>query len=138
MNADPNLRKSRFLRFLLAGAANTIIGIALYPVLLWLVPPLRARYMLALAISQVTCVCLAYVIHKLGVFRTRGNVVREFSVFSTFYVIVLAANWLILPLLVEAAHIAPAIAQLIFIVPVVLGSYLWHSRVTFAFVDKNE
>lgn len=122
---------ARPLRFLLAGGLNTAFGLAFYPLLLWAVPSMRSHYLAALGISQLVCLCFAYATYKLGVFRTRGNLAREFGVFSGFYLSVYAANWAVLPLLVEGAGVHPSLVQLGFNLIVVAGSYLWHSRVTF-------
>lgn len=121
----------RPLRFLLAGAANTALGLSFYPLLLWAVPTLHKHYMIALAISQAVCLCVAYMTYKFGVFRTQGNVAREFGVFTSFYLFIYAANWAALPLLVEVGGIHPSFAQLGFNLIVILGSYFWHSRITF-------
>lgn len=121
----------RPLRFLIAGAANTALGLTFYPFLLWAVPFFRTHYLLALALSQVVCLCFAYMTYKFGVFRTRGNVAREFGFFSGFYLFNYAANWALLPLLVEFGHIHPSIVQTGFNLVVIAGSYFWHSRVTF-------
>jgi putative flippase GtrA len=127
----------RPLRFLVAGAINTLFGLAFYPLLLWSVPMLHRRYLLALGISQIVCVCFAFFTYKLGVFRTRGNIAREFSAFSTFYILSCGLNWLALPLLVELGHISPIIAQVGFNLVTILGSFFWHSRVTFAVPAKG-
>jgi len=121
----------RPLRFLIAGGLNTALGLSFYPFLLWAVPFFHTHYLLALGISQVVCLCFAYATYKFGVFRTQGNVGREFGAFSGFYLFNYAANWAVLPLLVEAGGLHPSIVQLGFNVLVVVGSYFWHSRVTF-------
>ena len=121
----------RPLRFLVAGGLNTLVGLAFYPLLLWSVPILHTHYMIALGISQAICLCFAFIIYKLGVFRTRGNLAREFAKFASFYLINYALNWLALPLLVEAGGVPPIIAQVGFSLLVMVGSYFWHSRLTF-------
>ena len=121
----------RPLRFLIAGAANTLLGLTLYPALLWAFPLLHTHYMIALGIAQVVCLCFAYATYKFGVFRTQGNVAREFGVFSTFYLLIYLANWAALPLLVELGRVPPAISQIGFNIVTIVGSYVWHSRVTF-------
>lgn len=122
---------SRPLRYLIAGAANTALGLTFYPLLLWIVPFFRTHYMIALGVSQAVCLCFAYLTYKFGVFRTRGNVAREFSIFSGFYLFVYMTNWAALPLLVEVGGIKPWIAQFGFNLVVIVGSYFWHSHVTF-------
>ncbi len=121
----------RPLRFLVVGGINTALGLTFYPLLLWTFPYFRAHYLIALGIAQAVCLCFAFVTHKFAVFRTRGNVLREFASFSSFYLFNYAANWAALPLLVELGGVAPVIAQFGFTAVLVIGSYFWHSRVTF-------
>lgn len=121
----------RPLRFLIAGAANTAFGLAIYPLLLWSVPALHTHYMIALGVAQAVSLCFAFTTYKLGVFRTRGNIAREFGTFSGFYLINYAANWLALPLLVEIGGLSPIVAQFGFTLVLIVGSYFWHSRLTF-------
>ena len=122
----------RPLRFLAAGAANTAFGLAIYPLLLWSTPLLRTHYLLALGIAQAVSLCFAFATYKIGVFRTHGNLAREFGAFSSFYLFNYAANWAALPLLVELAGVPPVLAQLGFTALLIVGSYFWHSRVSFA------
>jgi putative flippase GtrA len=124
-------RGERPLRFLLAGAANTAFGLALYPLLLWSVPAFHTHYLIALGAAQAVSLCFAFATYKIGVFRTRGNVAREFGTFSSFYLFNYAANWAALPLLVELGRIPPIVAQLGFTALLIVGSWFWHSRVTF-------
>ena len=121
----------RPLRFLIAGGLNTVMGLAFYPLLLLTVPLFRTHYLAALAIAQVVCLVFAFTTYKIGVFRTRGNIVAEFARFASFYLVNYAANWLALPLLVEKAGWSPIIVQFGFTSIVIVGSYFWHSRVTF-------
>jgi len=123
----------RPIRFLAAGALNTAVGLTLYPLMLWSVPLLRTHYLIALGIAQAACLMFAFATYKLGVFRTRGGLGREFALFSSFYVVNYAANWAALPALVELGGIHPIIAQTAFTVVLIAGSWLWHSRVTFKY-----
>ncbi|AQR75354.1 GtrA family protein [Sphingomonas sp. LM7] len=125
------IRAHRPVRFLLAGAANTAFGLAIYPLLLWSVPAFHTHYLIALGLAQAISLCFAFATYKLGVFRTRGNVAREFGTFSSFYLFNYAANWAALPLLVELGGVPPIVAQLGFTALLILGSWFWHSRVTF-------
>jgi putative flippase GtrA len=125
------MRGERPLRFMLAGAANTAFGLAIYPLLLWSVPTFHTHYLIALGVAQAISLCFAFATYKIGVFRTRGNVAREFGTFSSFYLFNYAANWAALPLLVELGGIPPIVAQLGFTAVLILGSWFWHSRVTF-------
>jgi len=131
MSALAALAERRPVRFLIAGAANTALGLALFPLLLWSVPHLRTHYLMALGIAQVVCLAFAFATHKFGVFRTRGNLAREFAVFASFYLVNYAANWVALPLLVEFGGVSPVPAQIGFTLAAIVGSWFWHSRVTF-------
>lgn len=122
---------SRPLRFLAAGALNTAFGLAFYPLLLWAVPLFNTHYMIALGIAQAVCLCFAFSTYKFGVFRTRGDILREFTTFSGYYLFNYAANWAALPLLVELAGMSPVVAQLGFTAVLIVGSWFWHNRVTF-------
>ena len=119
------------LRFLIAGGINTVFGLSFYPLLLWSVPQLHRQYMLGLVIAQGVSLSFAFTVYKLTVFRTRGALLREFSRFLPFYLVNYAINWATLPLLVRGAGLDPIVAQFGFTVVLIVGSYLWHSRVTF-------
>ncbi len=122
----------RRLRFILAGGLNTAIGLSFFPVILWISPWLYKNYMVGLILSQITCTIIAFAIHKFLVFRTgRVNVLREFYAFASFYLFNYAVNIAALPALVGGLGMSPIIAQVGFSVIVVVGSYFWHSHVTF-------
>lgn len=120
------------LRFLIVGGINTLVGLAAYPALLLLAPWFRTHYFLGLLLVQFLCTCFAFVTHKYGTFRARGNVLSEIWKFSSFYLVNYAANWVALPAMVELGGIDPIIAQLGFSIVVLVASYFWHSRVSFA------
>lgn len=119
------------VRFVLAGGVNTLFGLAIYPLLLWLVEPLHRRYMLGLVVAQALSLCVAFAVYKLTVFRTRSGALGEFARFLPFYLAVYAINWLALPLLVDAMRLDPVVAQFGFSIVAMIGGYAWHSRITF-------
>jgi putative flippase GtrA len=123
--------RGRPLRFLIAGGLNTLVGLTAYPILLWSSAWFYTHYLVALLVVQVFCLCFAFTTYKVGVFRTRGNIVSEFVRFSSYYMGTYAVNWLVLPALVEGAKIDPIIAQYIYAFIVLIGSYFWHSSISF-------
>ena len=127
----PRALMGKPLRFLIAGAINTAFGLSFYPLLLLSAPLFQRHYLAALGVAQVVCLCFAYATYKLGVFRTRGGIAREFGAFSSFYLISYAANWAVLPLFVELARISPIVVQTGFTVATVASSWFWHTRITF-------
>ena len=120
------------VRFLLAGALNTAIGLAVYPSLYFLAAPLKLHYLTILVISQVVCVTFAFLTNKFLVFRTSGNYLRESGKFLTFHSFYFLLNLAALPALVELAGMNPVWAQTLFAVLVIVTSYFWHSRITFS------
>lgn len=135
--AAPRTLRDRFaasdrpLRFLAAGALNTGFGLAIFPLLLWSSDWLEHHYMVALLIAQFSSVLFAFTAYRIGVFRAKGDMARQFGLFSSFYIFNYLLNWATLPLLVEVGGIHPIIAQLGFAIVLMIGSYFWHSRVTF-------
>ena len=119
------------IRFLLAGGFNTIFGLAFYPLLMWTFGPHGLNYMVALIISQVICVIVAFVTQKTMVFRTRGNVISEMIKFSSFYMIYFVFVAAFLAIVVEIFHVNPILGQFCLSLAVIFISYFWHSRITF-------
>ncbi len=121
----------RPLRFLVAGGVNTVFGLAIYPLLLWSNEWLDEHYMIALLIAQALSVVFAFTTYRFGVFRSKGDMARQFGTFTSYYVFNYLANWVTLPLLVEFGEIEPWLAQLGLTILLIIGSYFWHSNVTF-------
>ena len=120
------------IRFLLAGALNTVIGLGTFPALYYLLESRQLHYLMILTISQSLCICFAYLTNKFLVFKTKGNYVNEFSKFITFHLSYFAVNLVVLPLMVSGLKFNPVIAQSLFAVTVIVSSYFWHSRITFS------
>ena len=118
-------------RFVVAGGVNTLFGFALYPVLLWSSGWLHEHYLVGLGISQAVCLVFAFTLYKLTVFRTEANLFNELWKFTSFYLVNYALNWAALPFIVEVIGLPPIVGQLGFTIVLVIGSYFWHSRVTF-------
>jgi putative flippase GtrA len=119
------------VRFLLAGALNTAIGLAVFPVLYLLTDPLKLHYLVILIMSQILCVTFSYLTNKFLVFKTSGNYLNEFGKFLSFHLFYFLANLAALPVLVELWGMDPVWAQTLFAVLVIVTSYFWHSRFTF-------
>ena len=120
------------IRFLIAGAFNTTIGLALFPAIYFLAAPMKLHYLVILTISQVLCISFAFLTSKFLVFRTSGNYLRETGKFLTFHLTYFLVNLAALPALVEFVGMNPVWAQTLFAVLVIVTSYFWHSRITFS------
>ncbi len=119
------------VRYLVVGAANTAFGLAIFPLLFLALQSYRFHYVGVFIVSQVASVTFAYITNKFAVFKTRGNYIREYGKFVTFYASYAVFNLLVLSLLVEATGASPVWVQPLCAVMVVILSYAWHSRITF-------
>lgn len=119
------------IRFLFAGALNTVIGLSVYPILFFLLRPMRLHYLVILTFSQIICISFAYLTNKFLVFKTSGNYLKESGKFLTFHLIYYLINLAVLPMLVEFGGMKPVWAQTLFAMLVIVTSYFWHSRITF-------
>ncbi len=131
------------MRFLVAGASNTIFGITDTFVLTWLFVPMRpdhAATMTSVAAFVSTCIniTVSFLTYKWFVFCTKGNYWSEYRrsflvyvpslLLSTFAVGPLAAlltHWLPRPAL------APYAAQACIIAIAIVPQFLGHRNVTF-------
>jgi putative flippase GtrA len=118
------------IMFLVVGGWNTFLGYGLFAGLYFF---LQARTPLAviIVISYVLATANNYVCYKLFVFRTKGNVLREYAKFTTVYLPVFAANLVVLPIALRALPLNAYAIQALFTVLVVVVSYVGHKYFTF-------
>lgn len=131
------------LRFLLAGASNTMIGMANTFLLTWVFVHLRPDHAatmtsVAALVAMSINITISFLTYKWFVFHTKGNYWREYSrsfvvyvpslLLSTFAVGPLAAvllHWLPRPTL------APYVAQAIIIAVAIIPQFFGHKKITF-------
>jgi putative flippase GtrA len=114
------------VRFLIVGVVNTIVGYGLFAVFLLFFP-----YLVSLYLSYAVAVSLAFVLHRRFTFRVRGNVLVDFVRFVGVYVVSLAVNSVVLPVLVELVGLHPLVAQGVALVITTLISYVGHKWFSF-------
>ena len=119
------------IRYLLVGFLNTLFGLGMFPLLYFALEAKQIHYIVILIMSQSICIVFAYLTNKHMVFKTNSGYMMEFLKFSTFHFIYFFLNMAILPLLVEAFHLTPVIAQTLFSIAIIISSYFWHSQITF-------
>lgn len=116
--------------YLVVGGWNTLFGYGAFAVLyLYLsstVPPVAI-----LTASYVLGITNAYVGYKLFVFRTKGNVLREYLRLYVVYGGAYVANLALLPLLMGVLRLNAYVAQGIIVLLTVIGSFVLHKRFTF-------
>jgi putative flippase GtrA len=118
------------VRYLIAGGWNTMFGLGVFCGLLRLLhPPLH--YMVVQAVANVLAVTMAYATYKLFVFRTKGNVVREYLKVWGVYGAAILFGMAALPLCVEGLKMNPYLAAVLITAVTVVASYFGHKHFSF-------
>jgi putative flippase GtrA len=73
----------------------------------------------------------AYICHKLFVFRTKGNYLREYLRFYAVYSVQIIINYIALPILIKL-EMSAYLAQGLIIGVTTAGTYLGHKYISFA------
>ena len=122
--------------FLTVGAINTVVGYLCFAAFLVLlgqglrpVPP--SRYLAALLCAHVVSVLIAFVLYRFVVFRVRGHVLSDLWRFETVYLSALAVNFVLLPGLVEIAHLPVLLAQALIVLVTSVMSWVGHKHYSF-------
>ena len=127
--------KSQEVRFVVVGAYNTGVGLALYLVLFGLLEH-RFHYMLLLTVNYILGTLNGYLAYKYLVFRSSANYLAEYLRFNAVQLVGIAINYVALPLLVEIVHLTPFLAQGIIIAVLIAMNYVLHKHFTFR--QKND
>ena len=118
------------IRYLIIGGWNTIFGYGVFAALyFWLADTMH--YLMILSISYILSITNAYVGYKLFVFKTRGNILREYLRFYAVYGISFLFNLASLPLFIEILKLNMYVAQAIVTMVTILGSYMLHKNFSF-------
>ena len=123
--------------FLVVGATNTAVGYLFFAAFLVTVGQ-RWGYLAALACTHVVSVLFAFVLYRFVVFRVRGHVLADLWRFETVYLSALAANFVLLPVLVELAHLHVLVAQALIVLVTSLISWVGHKNYSFRRPSPSE
>ena len=115
--------------FLTVGAVNTVVGFLCFAGFLVVLG--QQRYLAALVCAHVVSVLIAFVLYRLVVFRVRGHVLADLWRFETVYLSALAVNFVLLPGLVEIAHLPVLLAQALIVLVTSVMSWLGHKHYSF-------
>lgn len=120
----------QFVRYLLVGGWNTVFGMAVYAGLYsWLGQ--RTHYLVLLIPSNILAITNAYVCYKLFVFKTQGNVWREYLRCYVVYGGMMLIGAALLFVLVEWLRTPPVAANCACIAVTTVVSYLAHRNFSF-------
>lgn len=118
-------------RYLVSGAWNTAFGYAAFALLAaWLVP--RVHYLLVAAVANVLAITNAYVVHKVLVFRTKGNYLREYARYYVVYGATAVGGLALLALFVNGFGLNLYLAQACALGVQTVASFLGHRRFSFS------
>jgi len=131
-SVSARLLASEQIRFILVGVFNTGFGFALF-VALELVLTGDRSYFLSLCASYAISTLTAFVLHRHFTYRKSGtgSMVVDFIRFEGVYLVSLGVNAVVLPLLVEGAHIPSIPAQAIAVCITTAISYFGHKFFSF-------
>jgi putative flippase GtrA len=115
--------------FLIVGGINTVVGFLCFAGFLLLVG--KQRYLVALLCAHVVAVLIAFVLYRFAVFKVRGHVLADLWRFETVYLSALAVNFVVLPMLVEIAHLPVLLAQALIVLVTSVMSWVGHKHYSF-------
>ena len=107
-----------------------MFGYGVYAGMLYLFQPL-VHYMVIAVAGNVLAISMAYATHKLFVFRTKGNVLREYLRFYGVYGVTTVLGLIALPLCVEMMGMSPYVAPLLIMAVGFVVSYFGHKHFSF-------
>lgn len=118
------------LRYVIIGLWNTLFSYAAFFFLYYLTSA-WLHYMVILVLSQIIGLTNAYISYKFFVFKTKGNVVREYLRFYVVYGTTFIVNIILIAVFVEIMGFNPVISQGVIALIVVVMAYMGHSRFSF-------
>jgi putative flippase GtrA len=126
------------VRFIMVGISNTIFSYFIFVGLDYFFKfcfsPRYVAYMLAMVLSNVIAVTIAYFLHKRFTFKskTKGKAAfREYLRFYSTYIFTTILSLIFLPVFVEFLKLDPKIAVAIIMLLLTVVSYVIHLHFTF-------
>ena len=125
----------KWSNYVIVGGWNTVFSYLAFVVIYYLTVPIKLHYMTVLILSQIVGLTNAYVCYKLFVFKTKGNVIKEYLRFYLVYGFSFLVNIILIYTLVDVLHFNPVVSQGGISIIVVVISYLGHTH--FSFLQAN-
>lgn len=119
-----------FIRYLLVGSWNTLFGMGSYALLYrWLGG--RVHYLVLLVPANILAITNAYLGYKFIVFRTSGNMVREYLRCYVVYGGMMLLSAGLLFVFVEFLKLNPVYANAVCVLAATVVSYFSHKHFSF-------
>jgi len=125
-----HLYDSKPLRFLVTGGWNTAFSYISLASLYYLLSA-KMHYMVIMVIATIINITNAYICHKLFVFKTKGNYIREYIRYYAVYAVPAGLSFLFFPFCIEVLKINFYFTQAILTFVTVFISYFGHKHVSF-------
>jgi putative flippase GtrA len=122
--------KKEFVRYLIGGVANTLFGYLSFVLLVEFFSA-EVHYLLLLVANFFISVTFAFFVLKKFVFRSEGSFASELLKNYLVYGLALAANAVLLAILVEIASLSLIVGQGFCVVITPLITYFVHRHYTF-------
>lgn len=116
------------LRFLLVGGFNTLFAYGIFAFLAGLV---HLPYLWALTIQYFITVNVSIFTMRYYVFRSKGNIIKEYAKAWSVYIGMFAFNSVLLAFLVEICHIGELKAQALYLTVSTILTYVLHKYFSF-------
>jgi len=124
------MKHNVFSRYFLAGLWNTVFGYGVFAGLIALYADYTHYLLIALG-SNLLAITNAYVVHKLWVFRTKGNYVSEYIRYWLVYGATAGLGLLALAILVSGLMVNIYLAQAGVLCAQVIFSFMGHRKFSF-------
>lgn len=128
--------EKRPIRYLLAGAWNTLFGVGSSFLLYWLLHD-RLHYLVIVVIANALAITMAFATHKTFVYRTVGGFFREYLRFYLVYSVAVLFGLAATPVCMEVLGMNFYVSQLLILSVTIAISYFAHGRFTFARVLRG-
>ncbi len=118
------------MRFLVVGGVNTVVGFLTFSAIQYFFGHV-VGYLGSLFISHFLVSIAAFALYRRFVFVVRGKVLIDFLRFQGVYAVSLAANAVLLPILVSGFHWNVYVAQASSVIIVTIVSFVGHKYFSF-------
>jgi putative flippase GtrA len=131
MHAEARRTSTLLSRYLVSGVWNTAFGYGVF-VLLAASLASRVHYLLIAVAANVLAITNAYIVHKVFVFKTKGNCLREYGRYYVIYGATAVVGLALLALFVDGLRLNLYLAQACVLGLQVAASFIGHRRFSFA------
>ena len=125
-----SVRNLQFLRYLIVGGWNTLFGMGVYAALYHGLGG-RVHYLVLVIPSNILAITNSYLCYKVFVFKTKGNILREYFRCYIVYGGMMLASAALLYVLVDWGGLSPVLANCLCVAVTVVVSYFAHRNFSF-------